>query len=84
MTLARQAANRTCVFSSMGISNTCDATTVKDRFGISSIATRGKLGKEIVRLAGGLASYETVQAGILLAKEVKRDAKPCGAEKTLF
>jgi len=42
---------------------------------ISSIPTRGKLGKDLVRLAGGLENYETVQAGILLAKEVKREAE---------
>jgi transposase len=40
---------------------------------ISSLPTRGKLGKEFVKLAGELDSYETVQPGALLAKEVKRE-----------
>jgi len=42
---------------------------------ISSIPTRGKLGKEFVKLAGELDSYETVQPGALLAKEVKREGE---------
>ena len=40
---------------------------------ISSVPTRGKLGKELVKLAGELDSYETIQPGALLAKEVKRE-----------
>jgi transposase len=42
---------------------------------ISSIPTRGKLGKELVKLAGGLDGYETVQPKALLAKEVKREGE---------
>ena len=40
---------------------------------ISSVPTRGKLGKELVSLAGDLAGYQTVQADKLLAREVKRE-----------
>lgn len=44
---------------------------------ISSIPTRGKLGKEVVAQSGDLGGYEVIQPGRLLAKEVKRDDDPC-------
>jgi len=39
---------------------------------ISSIPTRGRLGKELVVLAGDLADYGVIQPDKLLAKEVRR------------
>ena len=44
---------------------------------ISAIPTRGRLGKELVALAGGLDSYEVVQPGKLLAKELEREGDTC-------
>lgn len=42
---------------------------------ISSIPTRGKLGKELVSLAGDLAGYQVVQQGKLLARQVRREGE---------
>ena len=44
---------------------------------ISSIPTRGKLGKELVGLAGNLASYDLIQPDKLMAKEVRREGEQC-------
>ena len=44
---------------------------------ISSVPTRGKLGKELVMLAGDLSGYQVVQQDKLLAREVRREGDCC-------